>query len=198
MPVDIEKKSNALVIGNGVSRLQFDLHELSKIFTTYGCNALYRDFTPDYLISMDIHMVQEIINARAHHKTKFYTQHVNDIDILAGMGEPINFVKTYVSTPDSGTAALELAAQNNHSVIYIIGFDYHQGKFNNVYAGTAHYHPHNYSTPIIQDDKWRTRLYNIAKQYVDIQFYRVTDEFETNKLNNLQNIAIENFMETVC
>ena len=188
----------ATVIGNGRSRLNFDLYELKRCFTTYGCNALYRDFIPDYLISMDIHMVTEIINARVHHKCKFYTQHVNDMDLLAGNGEPINFVKTYNATPDSGTAALELAASNDHSVIYIIGFDYHNTLHNNVYAGTSNYHPVNYSTPIIQDEKWKSRLYNIAKQYSDIQFYRITDETNDYKLDNLENIAIENFMETVC
>ena len=103
----------AVVIGNVTSRLNFDLNKIKDKFTTYGCNALYRDFIPHYLISMDIHMVTEIINARIQHKCKFYTQHVNDIDLLAGNGEPINFVKTYTSTPDSGTASVELASDNN-------------------------------------------------------------------------------------
>lgn len=189
---------NAVVIGNGRSRLNFDLNEIKIHFTTYGCNGLHRDFIPDYLISMDIHMVTEIINARSHHKCKFYTQHLNDIDLLAGNGEPINFVKTYNSTPDSGTAALELAAENNHSNIYIIGFDYHNGGHNNVYAGSVNYNSKQYVTPQIQDDKWRSRLYNIVKRYPDINFYRVTDETLETQYNNLQHIAIENFMETIC
>jgi hypothetical protein len=187
----------ALVIGNGRSRLNFDLYELKKYMTTYGCNALYRDFIPDILVSMDIHMVTEIINSRVHHKCKFYTQHVNDMDLLAGNGEPIHFVQTYQSTPDSGTAALELAAIE-HETIYIIGFDYHNGSHNNVYSGTANYNPKNYSTPIIQDEKWRTRLYNIVKRYPNTQFYRVSDDIEQITYNNLHTIQISQFEETVC
>lgn len=191
-------RDKAVVIGNGVSRMQFDLYELKRCLVTYGCNALHRDFIPDYLISMDIHMVTEIINARSHYKCKFYTQHMNDIDLLAGVGEPINFIKTYTATPDSGTAALELAASHEYKVIYIIGFDYHYGKHNNVYAGTSNYNPKNYSTPSMQDDKWRQRLHSIVNKYVDTTFIRITDDTEHSKLSNLHNLAIENFMETVC
>jgi hypothetical protein len=190
-------RDNAVVIGNGTSRLNFDLNKIKDKFTTYGCNALYRDFIPDYLISMDIHMVTEIINARVHHKTKFYTQHVNDIDLLAGNGEPINFVKTYMATPDSGTAALDLAS-DNHELIYIIGFDYHQGKHNNVYAGTTNYNAKNYSTPIVQDDKWRSRLYNIVKQHDNIEYVHVTNDTYEHVLPNITTLTIERFKEIIC
>lgn len=189
---------NALIIGNGVSRLNFHLPTLQKHFVTYGCNALYRDHMPDYLISMDIHMVTEIINARVQYKTKFYTQHINDMDLLAGNGEPINFIKTYASTPDSGTAATELAASLGHTVIYMIGFDHNQGKYNNVYSGTANYHSIGYQTPLVQDEKWLSRLYSISKSYPDTRFYRVSDEVYDYKLNNLTNLTIESFMEAIC
>ena len=186
---------NALIIGNGRSRLNFDLYQIKERFVTYGCNGLHRDYTPDYLISMDIHMVTEILNARSHHKCKFYTQHVNDIDLLAGNGEPINFVKTYNATPDSGTAAVELASDNGHTHIYIIGFDYHNGQHNNVYAGSSNYHSKTYSTPMIQDDKWRSRLYNIVKRYKDIEYYRVTDEEPDDILKNFNYLTVEQFKE---
>ena len=188
----------ALVIGNGTSRLKFDLYELKKHFVTYGCNALYRDFIPDYLISMDSHMVSEIINSRVHYRLKFYTQHMNDWDMLAGIGEPINFVKTYVATPDSGTAAIELASSHGYNTIFLLGFDYNFGKINNVYSGTINYHNKTYSTPIIQDEKWRSRLHNIVKSHTDIDYFRVTDEDYVGHLTNYNHIAIENFMELPC
>lgn len=191
-------RDHAVIIGNGKSRLQFDLNIIKQRFVTYGCNALYRDFIPDILVSMDIHMVTEIINAKIHHKTHFVTQHVNDIDLLAGLGEPINFIRTHVSTPDSGTAATEYASLKNHKQIYIIGFDYHNGQHNNVYAGTANYNPKNYSTPSIQDDKWRSRLYNIVKKYPDIEYYHVTDEHSISQLNNLNYMQLLQFKELLC
>ena len=85
-------KTDACVIGNGKSRLQFDLNTLSKIFTTYGCNALYRDYIPDYLVSHDMGIADEIVEQKAHYKTKFYTQHGNKMDHRYNIGEPINFV----------------------------------------------------------------------------------------------------------
>jgi len=51
------------VIGNGESRRGIDLSLLKDRGKTYGCNALYRDFCPDYLISMDTDMVAEIISS---------------------------------------------------------------------------------------------------------------------------------------
>lgn len=191
-------RKNSVIIGNGRSRLNFDLNVVKEHYYTYGCNALYRDFIPDTLVSMDIHMVQEILNARAHHRCTFYTQHLNDIDMLAGNGEPIHFIRTLPATPDSGTAAVTLASEQNYSKIYIIGFDYHYGEHNNVYAGTLNYNPKQYSTPTIQDDKWRSRLYNIVKQYPNIEFYRVSDDNDTYTLPNIQCISIEQFKETLC
>ena len=191
-------RNDAVIIGNGTSRLNFDLHKIKDKFVTYGCNALYRDFIPDYLISMDIHMVNEIINAKAHNLCKFYTQHVNDIDELQSKGERINFVQTYVATPDSGTAAVELASKNEHNKIYIIGFDYHNCQNNNVYAGTINYQHKNYSTPIVQDEKWRSRLYNIVKKYPNMYYIHVTDDDHIWSLNNLDYYTTQQFKEILC
>jgi len=43
----------AFVLGNGVSRLQVDLAVLKTCGKIYGCNAIYREFVPDVLISTD-------------------------------------------------------------------------------------------------------------------------------------------------
>ena len=50
----------AYIIGNGHSRLQVDLTELRKEGTIFGCNALYRDFSPDWLLSGDATIIKEI------------------------------------------------------------------------------------------------------------------------------------------
>ena len=46
-------RGNAYIIGNGPSRKNFDLKKLRATGQTYGCNALYRDFIPDYIFSVD-------------------------------------------------------------------------------------------------------------------------------------------------
>ena len=48
------------VIGNGESRKEMDLEQLRQYGKIYGCNALYRDFTPDALIAVDDRMVHKI------------------------------------------------------------------------------------------------------------------------------------------
>ena len=46
-------RGNAYCIGNGPSRKGFDLNKLKATGQTYGCNALYRDFLPDFIFSVD-------------------------------------------------------------------------------------------------------------------------------------------------
>lgn len=51
------------VLGNGESRLQLDLKALGRCGGVYGCNALYRDYTPDALIAVDGGMMHEIASS---------------------------------------------------------------------------------------------------------------------------------------
>lgn len=200
--VDIKKKSNALIIGNGKSRLVFDLHQLQNLFTTYGCNALYRDFMPDYLISHDMGIADEIVENRAHYKTVFYTQHGTKMDNRHSNGEPINFVVQDKYMGDSGTGALRLACKNNHKNIYMIGFDYvNENKYiDNVYAGTRHYQP----GPINNGGKfmltqWESRLRYLCQTYKDINIIRIkgVDYIPLCKESNFTNITIEEFKEII-
>jgi len=48
------------VIGNGPSRKNFDLDRLKNKGIIVGCNALYRDFNPDYLAFVDNAMGKEL------------------------------------------------------------------------------------------------------------------------------------------
>jgi len=52
--------SNVFLIGNGESRKGFDLNTLKPYGKVYGCNAIYRDFTPDVLVSVDHGIMHEI------------------------------------------------------------------------------------------------------------------------------------------
>ena len=46
------------VIGNGLSREDFDLHSLRGF--TIGCNRIWRDFVPDVVVAIDIEPAREI------------------------------------------------------------------------------------------------------------------------------------------
>ena len=49
-----------MIYGNGESRKQFDKLRFMGNYTTWGCNAIYRDLNVDNLVSVDYAMQQEI------------------------------------------------------------------------------------------------------------------------------------------
>lgn len=162
---------------------------------TYGCNAIYRDFLPDYLISMDNYMVYDILQNNIHHVVKLYTQHSNKFDELAQL-EPIYFVKTYPRTYDSGNAALELAA-SKHDTVYMIGFDYNDSPSSmpNVYQHTENYHGNVYHSADTTALSWQQRLNRTLQTYTDTKFIRVTNKSIGIKHKNYVEITTEQFKE---
>lgn len=201
--MDMEKtKSNALVIGNGKSRLVFDLTTLHETLTTYGCNALYRDFIPDYLISMDFAMVDEILTNNVHYKTKFYTQYSDKAQSRANKQEPIYWAIQDKWIGDSGTGALRLACMNNHKTIYMIGFDYNS---DNKYTDNVYYNTKNYAPgPITNGGEFmlrsfESRLRHICGAYKDTKVIRVTDSTYKFccKEPNYSQITPKQFMEQI-
>jgi len=189
----------ACVIGNGPSRKTLSLETIGSKMTTYGCNALYRDYMPDYLISMDILMVCEVVDNKVHHKTKFYTQHCNKMDELANSGEPINFCKIERETHDSGNSALRLAMSNEHEIVYVIGFDYSSdpSSLPNVYTGTNNYQS-SYIWPAasMTDTKWIQRLRKILKDHPNQKIIRVNGTRQLDITDsNYSEITIEQFKE---
>ena len=59
-------------IGNGESRIGFDLNKLRPHGNIYGCNAIYRDFMPDVLIAVDYGIMHEIYHANVAQKIPCY------------------------------------------------------------------------------------------------------------------------------
>lgn len=62
----------AYVLGNGKSRLKYDLNQLQSEGAVIGCNAIYRDFPCDYLVATDCHITSEIVAAGYSRKNKCY------------------------------------------------------------------------------------------------------------------------------
>ena len=48
------------IVGNGNSRQNFNLEKLKGKGTIIGCNALYRDFSPDILSLVNYRMIKEV------------------------------------------------------------------------------------------------------------------------------------------
>jgi len=59
-------------IGNGESRRDYSLQNLRQYGKIYGCNALYRDFTPDVLTAVDHGIMHEIYHAGVAQKIPCY------------------------------------------------------------------------------------------------------------------------------
>ena len=62
----------AFCIGNGPSRKGFTLEALRARGQTYACNAIYRDFIPDFIFSVDAQMTQEMVRAEVYKKCIHY------------------------------------------------------------------------------------------------------------------------------
>lgn len=180
----------AFVLGNGKSRLQVNLHELKTRGKVYGCNALYRDFTPDVLIATDTPIAREIEETGYTKNNEFWTRHPGPGSRKIEMNYGFS----------SGPIAVSMAALNNHRPIYLIGFDLtgENGNINNVYAGTECYRPANDKETYWGN--WVNQLETIMKlQFPNSKFIRcVTPTSYTPKewkmLQNYSEIAIEDLI----
>lgn len=131
--------SIAFVLGNGLSRSRIPLEPLRKFGTIYACNAVYREFKPDYLVAVDTKMVNEIVQYRYHKEGQVWTNYNKSYEKYNGL----NYFEPSKGW-SSGPTALDLASDHGHDTIYILGFDY-QGigpehkRVNNLYSGTPNY-----------------------------------------------------------
>ena len=196
--------TQAVVIGNGESRLNFDLIHIANHkggilsankLQSYGCNALYRDFTPDFLVAVGDTIVEEIAESG-------YT----DNHIVYAHGEHlINYSGKFYLIPqnvsyDAGALAVYLACFDGHKKIYLLGYDgYHGGTqvVNNVYKDTNGYPE---SIQYQDDTFWHMTLRHVINVYNDVEFIRVMpttdyaldDRFDS--LPNFRQISIRDFV----
>ena len=174
--------TRAFVLGNGVSRQSIDLERLRPYGKIYGCNALYREFTPDVLVATDRPIAAAIQQSGYALKHTFYTRRPLD-----GLGAH------KISGPyygySSGPNAVALAADQGHAQIYMLGFDMgpaDNNKFNNIYADTEFYKSSN-SQPTYTGN-WVKQLIQIVKDFPQTQFFRVHGP-TTAKIEEFKNIA---------
>lgn len=186
----------AFVLGNGISRLAVDLNQLKQCGQIYGCNALYREFAPDVLVSTDKGIAQAIQNSGYAQKHLMYTRKP-----LPGLGAR-TVPQSYFGF-SSGPIAVGLAAIDRHTAIYLIGFDMGPSatdRFNNVYADTEFYKK-SASNPTYTGN-WVRQLVTVMKDYENISFHRVVgdttaDIKELNGARNLRHMPMADFLDRV-
>jgi hypothetical protein len=130
---------NAYVIGNGPSRKGFDLNKLKATGQTYGCNALYRDFMPDFIFSVDTKMSVKMCEDEVGLKTVHYAP---SLEVMRKQNK--GMLHLIPNNPHwiSGNAAFWTAGVHGHKNIYLLGFDfreYGKNQLNNIYQGTENY-----------------------------------------------------------
>lgn len=188
--------SRAFVLGNGVSRLQVNLHVLRELGEIYGCNALYREFAPTVLVSTDRPISSRIQEEGYSLKHTMYTRRP-----IPGMGA--NRIPQEWYGFSSGPVATALAAMNHNQSIYLIGFDMGPAgpdRFNNVYADTEFYKKSS-AKPTFTGN-WVRQILQITKTFPNQNFFRVHGDTtatipEFQKVPNLVAMTMEDFQNRI-
>lgn len=157
----------AFVLGNGVSRRPIDINLLKSLGAVYACNAVYRTHAVTALVATDRPIATEIQAAGYAQTNRFYTRRP----------EPktgaLRVPQEYFGY-SSGPIAAAIACQDHHDRIYLLGFDMgpnETGRFNNVYADTAHYKALG-SAPTFTGN-WIKQLCKVSADFPQVRFMRV-------------------------
>jgi len=171
--------NKACVIGNGITRKEFNIDAVFNHFggllsrdklQTYGCNALYRDHSPDFLVVSgdDDGIVTEVAESG----------YCNDNIVYASAPHIQYHPGSFYLIPqdpgwNSGSIAAYLACFDAHKTVYLLGFDGQDtDHYNyNVYAGTRGYQTatNAQAGPLFFD----VTMKSIFDLYNDVDFVRV-------------------------
>jgi hypothetical protein len=184
----------AFVLGNGNSRLTLKHNNLLDKGTVYACNAIYREFSPHYLVAVDVKMVNEIVASGYHKSHTVWTNPNKGISTK----HYLNLFNPHKGW-SSGPTALWLACGHGYKEIFIFGFDYSgaNGRFNNIYADTYNYKKS--SDVATFHGNWLSQTEKTIREYKNIKFYRVINpgDFIPDQLGvqvqNLKHMTYEEF-----
>lgn len=171
--------NQAVVLGNGSGRSRMNLAAIknhrggllgARALQSYGCNALYRDFTPDFLVATGNDIVKEIAASGYTTGNIVYTDAVHTLEYPGKF-----YLIPHNPYADAGTAAAYLAAFDGHKKVYLVGFEGNRTpNFNDsIYAGTNGYQPSN--SPV-DGTKWDEARAELFKTYDDTEFIQVTEQ----------------------
>ena len=213
---DAQGIDSVFVLGNGPSRKNIDISKLDG--TVIGCNACYRDFTPDVICATDAGIISDIIESGYDGQCYFthnswnllpeeaydplangtehttyrrfdseYFVYISGLD--SGVTQPENYIiwvpkkmehkikniGIQVLGWSTGTSAVYVACMElDPKKVYILGFDYKNDEYDNLYADTKHY----YSRDNKQEwktihSKWSNQLFQVFNWFPNIEFYWV-------------------------
>ena len=174
--------NRAFIIGNGLSRKDFDLTKLDNEIT-FGCNALYRDYNPTWLVAIDEKIIKEIYDS----------DWPDDKFIVPPQDEQFEPAEYNPVRPRSnaGMNAMQEAIKMGYEELFCLGFDFiiQESDYilGNIYDGTNAYGPET-KTSIPDSIKRLNYLSWFADQNPSVDFYFLFDSVKYN----LQPIMSEN------
>jgi hypothetical protein len=168
--------NQAIAIGNGKSRENFELRHIANHkagvlgvnkLQSYGCNALYRDFKPDFLVATGDDIVKEIANSG----------YCKDNIVYTTADSVLKYPGKFYLVPqnlqyDAGSLAAYLACFDGHKKVFLLGYDHYQEvePVNNIYIDTPGYPK---STDTDCGTFFVMTLTQVIKTYSDVEFVRV-------------------------
>ena len=167
------KGRSAVVIGNGESRLRFDLQEIPTGIATFGCNALYRDYQPTVLGAVDVKMLEEIVSSTYTGILLAPKTRTLQVEKASDELEVISF--DLVRGWSTGPMTLFSAAFFGCNPVFILGFDmgfsYRENLVNNVYRGTKNYKP--IESGLTHYEAWIPQVEEVITEFPSTQFVQL-------------------------
>ena len=186
------------VFGNGESRKSINIDKISG--PKVGCNALWRDYSVDYLVCVDKRMVEECIkndvnvnNTFVYTREDWYHRYkglrIRKLPPLPYKGterhdEPFQW--------GSGPYAVLIAAMYAYQQhVSLIGFDLHSKTktVNNIYKDTPNYDKSNKNP--VDPRYWIHQIGMVFKSFPKIQFTIYQDDWELPKAWNYPNVMVD-------
>lgn len=193
--------NTAFVVGNGTSREPISLPNLKQYGKVYACNAVYRTFSPDYLIAVDVKMINEINQHKYQMKNEVWTNPNKAYNSYHNF-KYFNPSKGWSSGP---TALWMASAMHGYDTIYILGFDFRglpsgrgqYNKVNNIFSDTQNYKRS--VDPATYFGNWERQTLTTIRNHEKTRYIRVIqdgDDFipkQLRDLPNLEQISVSDF-----
>ena len=189
--------SPAYVIGNGPSRKNFNLELLHgqkggeggvrPVGQTYGCNLLFIEFNPTFLVCNNKFLCAEIAASKYCEDNIVYS---NQRQITKHPGH--FHLYPHFKPNNTGTLAAWLACADGHKEVYLLGFDFYETGTENIYYKQL---PCYDFVAVVEDcnAKWTKQLVNLINLYNDVNFYRVVEHKKINTPDEL--LWLNNFKQ---
>lgn len=157
---------------------------------TFGCNALYRDFQPDWLIAIDDVIIGEILQS-TYPRDRFIVPPL-DRQYESAEYQPVR------RRANAGMIAMEEAIAKGHDQLFCLGLDFvleDRGlNTGNVYDSTNGYGPETRAS--YRDTLFRLKYFNwFANMHKTVDFIFIVPHNKVRKVNspNVRGMHMESF-----